>query len=348
MLKNKDQILILAVSSITFLSLKEKKKLLNELDSFHDLALLSIEDISTIVGRYSKTTSWKNGQNAIRLAERSYSIMRNTGIKYCLFSDPEYPELLTQIIDKPFIVFYRGNIRILNKNGISVVGTRRITKEGISAAYNFAYEACSNNCNIISGLAIGTDRYAHEGSVNACFDLQERKINNETGKTIAVLPGGIDTIIPASHKKLAMKILETGGCIISEYLPETPSETWRFVQRNRIIAGLTSTTVVIQAPPGSGSLITADFALQYNRDLIFHKSAFCESAVQISIQEKNNLAQKLAAGKKVSWKLENTIEKYISEGASIIENYNDYIDYRNEAPGYRNNKIQKDSQKLLF
>ena len=106
--------------------------------------------------------------------------------------------------------------------------------------------------------------------MDAYFDYIETGLDaSALGKTIAVLPSAIDEVLPASHKRLAAQILQTGGLLLSEYEPGRVMEKWHFVARNRIIAGLSPATIVVEAPAGSGSLITADFALEMGRDVMF-------------------------------------------------------------------------------
>ena len=155
------------------------------------------------------------------------------------------------------------------------------------------------------------------------------------GKTCAVLPCGIDTIVPYANRKLAENILRSGGVIVSEYVPGVPAERWRFVQRNRIIAALSPATVVVQAPSGSGSLITADFALECGRDVLFHKAAFSENAAVVRNFTESELQARFALGKASRTKLENTPEKYLEAGAPVIENYQDFCKCMTEMPGMR-------------
>ncbi|MFA6937474.1 MAG: DNA-processing protein DprA [Treponema sp.] len=316
--------LSLAISSLTFLSFNEKIILHKNLDSLDKLALMSIEDISKEVGRAVKPEFW-NGRTAAALAKKSASLMQKMAIEAVLYDDEKFPALLSTIHDPPFALFYRGNIDVLFKKCVSVVGTRRICPECSKAAFSFAKDAALDGVTVVSGLAYGVDCFAHKGAVNA---IEERKA---LGSTAAVLPCGIDTITPASHKTLALHILKCGGCILSEYLPGTPSEPYRFVQRNRIIAGLSPATVVIQAPPGSGALLTADFALDYNRELVFHESGFCENAKNEARKIEKELAY--STKKNASVKLERTSEKYLEEGAPVINNYADYAIVRQDAPG---------------
>ena len=330
----------LALGRITFLKFNEKKILAKKLDSSRSLVLLSIEEISKLIGRKITNRVQWNGEENLRMAEQALHYCKTLGIHIILFSDYEYPELLRQIDDPPYILFCRGNISALvaisEGKSVSVVGTRRLTPFGKSAARSFAYNAALDGCTVISGLANGADGYAHEGTIDAFYDIWEKNGDTKNiGKTIAVLPCAIDEIVPYGHKRLAAKILETGGCLISEYEPKLPGGKWQFVGRNRIIAGLSPATVVIEAPAGSGALITADFALENGRDVMFHEANVKEGAKQISDDSKKRLETDFALGKISRYKMENTTEKYLDAGAPIIKNYKDYCDCLSEAPGVR-------------
>ena len=135
------------------------------------------------------------------------------------------------------------------------MGTRRLSPEGKQAALDFAYEAVNDGCNVVSGLAWGADTYAHRGALNAYYDAVEKGDAAVKGKTIAVLPSSVDEIVPYQNKKLAAQIIKSGGLLVSEYAPGVPVEKWHFVGRNRIIAGLSMATLVVEAPVGTISLL---------------------------------------------------------------------------------------------
>ncbi|MBR5934166.1 MAG: DNA-protecting protein DprA [Treponema sp.] len=334
---------VLSLSRLSFLTLGEKLNLLKKLDSLCDLVVLSIEDISKIIGRKSKTTL--KVKTAVKEAQRDALVLKKLGISWVLILDREYPDLLREISDPPFILFYRGDIGILSKKCVSVVGTRKITGEACKAAVQFSKDACLDGTNVISGLAFGVDKKAHEGSLEAYYEALDKEA---VGKTVAVLPGGIDAIIPGSHKRLAAKILESGGLLLSEYPPVTDAKPYCFVERNRIIAGLSLSTVVIQAPVGSGAMITADFAAGYNREVMFHKAAFCESSRRINAFVKNQLVYQAKKNKGGLNKLKKDPELFVNDGAPVIENYADYLKCLVEDPAERICRKNKEVQLELF
>lgn len=330
----------ISIGRITFLTFSQKKLLNKNIDSSYELSLLSIEEIEKIVGKKHNDRIIWNGEENLHRARIALHYCKLLKIQLLLHSEQNYPELLRQICDPPYLLFCKGDVSVLTQGkSVSVVGTRRVTMEGKSAALKFAYEAAKNGCNVVSGLANGVDGLAHQGVINAYFDELER--GNDTsnlGKTIAVLPSGIDEIIPANHKRMAQQILQIGGLLISEYEPKMNMANWHFVGRNRIIAGLSPATVVIEAPAGSGALITAEFALENNRDVMFHQAAFGKQAVQLADSAFKELEKAHAVGKVSKYKMENCPQKFIEAGAPIIKNYNDYCSCLIELPGTRSSQ----------
>jgi DNA processing protein len=345
--KQDDILLSLCIAGVSFLTFNEKNTLWKNLDNSEALALLSIDDISRIVGRQCRSIIW-DGRNNLEHAEYAYRIMKAYNIRTLSCENALYPALLRESVNAPFLLFYRGKAECLAERTVSVVGTRQMTPEGRQAAFSFAYDASCDGVTVVSGLAAGIDGAAHSGAVEAWFDAMESGSAGTYGKTAAVLPCGVDTIAPARHKKLAGRILAADGCILSEYLPGTPVESWRFVHRNRIIAALSPATVVVEAPPGSGALITAGYAVDYSRDVMFHEAAFSGSAAALSAQVKMKLEHEYAAGKVSKGKIENIPEKYLEDGAPVIKDYADYCKCLTEIPGMRSRQKNKDGQLPLF
>ena len=171
--------------------------------------------------------------------------------------DPAYPKLLKQIYDPPFILYYRGRIEAFNGFLLAVVGARKYSAYGRQVTEKLVKELTLNNLTIVSGLALGIDALAHAAAIEA------------GGKTVAVLGSGLDqqNIYPWQNRYLADKIQAHGGLILSEYPIGTMPLKHHFPQRNRIISGLSSATLVIEAGEKSGALITAFHALEQNREV---------------------------------------------------------------------------------
>jgi len=171
------------------------------------------------------------------------------------YSCRHYPRLLKEIFDPPLILFAKGRLELLNQPQLAVIGSRNVSYYGKDTAFRFAKELARISLVITSGLAIGVDASAHQGALA------------ETGATIAVIATGIDVVYPARHKPLAAKILDKGGLIVSEFMPETPARAGHFPKRNRLISGMSQGVLVVEAAMKSGSLITAKCALEHNRDV---------------------------------------------------------------------------------
>ncbi|MCH7759194.1 DNA-protecting protein DprA [Patescibacteria group bacterium] len=169
--------------------------------------------------------------------------------------DKNYPQLLKQIYDPPKQLYILGKLEKLEKYPLAVVGTRKVSSYGRQVTEQFVRTLGRKGLTIISGLALGVDGLAHQ----AALDVK--------AKTIAVLGSGFDNIYPATHKKLAQDIVESGGAVITEYPPEMPPSKITFPSRNRIISGLSLGVLIIDAPERSGALITARTALEQGRDV---------------------------------------------------------------------------------
>lgn len=166
-----------------------------------------------------------------------------------------YPSLLKEIPDAPKALYAKGNYMLEDfEHAVAIVGTRTCTDYGRQAARHFARELARHGVTIISGLARGIDREAHEGALEG------------GGRTVAVLGNGLNTIYPAEHAKLARAICARGA-LLSELEPDEGPKPFHFPRRNRIVAGLSKAILVIEAPLKSGALITARLAAEYNRDV---------------------------------------------------------------------------------
>lgn len=170
-------------------------------------------------------------------------------------ADKDYPALLREIPNPPETLSLLGDFRDWHKPAVAIVGTRKATSYGLQAARALGRELASAGITVVSGLALGIDAEAHRGALEGC------------GSTVAVLGSGINMIYPATNRPLAEQIIKKGGAIVSEFPPDLAPERWTFPQRNRIIAGLSHVTLVVEAPEKSGALITAYLALEYNREV---------------------------------------------------------------------------------
>lgn len=177
-------------------------------------------------------------------------------VLFCRKVDSEYPIDLKGISGMPSILYYRGNIRLLNQyKSIAVIGTRSPSDTGRELAYAAGKIIAEEKINLVNGLALGCDTEAIKGALAA------------NGKCIAVLPGGLDQIVPKSNLHLAEEILEKGGCLLSEYPIGTIPKRYTFVERDRLQSGVSQCILVVESQEGSGTMHTAKFAMQQRKRL---------------------------------------------------------------------------------
>ncbi|MEN9341892.1 MAG: hypothetical protein RIQ54_148 [Candidatus Parcubacteria bacterium] len=179
-------------------------------------------------------------------------------ISLILRNDSLFPKLLREIPHPPFGIYVRGILPMCSSFShapVAIVGTRKSTEHARISAGNFAVALGHHSVSVISGLALGIDAAAHAGALSLGI------------ATYAVVGHGLDITYPSAHRRLADNIINDGGAIISEYPLGTDCMPYRFLERNRIVSGLSRAVVVIEAPEKSGALATARFALEQNRDV---------------------------------------------------------------------------------
>lgn len=216
--------------------------------SFNELIKAGIEN--NIAEEFIATRAEINPDKIIaRLEEEN--------IKVITINNENYPKLLAEIYNPPPLLYYKGEIDLKDEFILAVVGTRKYTNYGKQVTEHIVKDLAANNLTIVSGLALGIDALAH---------LATLEVN---GKTIAVLGSGLDkqSLYPSQNRYLADRIIRSNGVIISEFPPGTPPLRHNFPQRNRIISGLSLGTLVTEAGEKSGALITANFALEQNREV---------------------------------------------------------------------------------
>jgi DNA processing protein len=195
---------------------------------------------------------WKDEINE----EKIQKVLEHEKIKCITQDDENYPKLLKEIYDPPFCLFVRGKLEQSEFN-LAVVGTRKFSQYGQQVTEELVSDLARQGITIVSGLALGIDGIAHASTIE------------NSGQTVAVLGSGINKqhIYPAAHKQLADKIIESGGAVISEYPPGAIPSRYTFPRRNRIIAGMSLGTLVIECPESSGALITSQCALDNDREV---------------------------------------------------------------------------------
>lgn len=223
--------------------------------------------------------------------------MQEKNIQIISYYDKTYPQQLKNLYDAPIVIYAIGNCRILNsKNKIAVIGARKASNYGINIARQIGIFLSKNNIHTISGLALGIDVNSHLGV------LKENSLNSASGRAIAVIGNGLDNIYPYQNKEIAEKIINSGGCIISEYIIGTKTLKNNFPARNRIISALADKLIVVEAEnEKSGTMITVDFSLELGKEIYVVPG---------------NINSKMSVG----------TNKLIKDGAKIITEFNDIID----------------------
>lgn len=245
------------IGRMSFLRTEEKLLVAEVVDSERFFCSLSLADLAGIVGRKVSTSLW-DPQRLLASADHDIRYLDRQGIGTLGYWSPAYPPQLREIYDPPFLLFLRGVAPDWNKASCAVVGTRGASESGLRAAYLLGKDLAEADVPVVSGLARGIDGAAHRGCVDAA------------GSTLAVFGCGIDQVYPSSHRRLAERILDSGGCFLSEFPPGTPPTRYTFPQRNRIITGLARGLVIVEAPARSGALISADYAMDQGRDVYVH------------------------------------------------------------------------------
>ena len=225
---------------------------LNQFDDVEDAYVtLKSGEFRNITQNEAKSilnTSLEQAENIINYCE-------NKGYNIVTYEDDNYPDSLKGVFNAPIVLYCMGNIGILNENmAITIVGTRKPSAYSVSVAERICTELSKVGIIIVSGFAVGIDSMAHQSALK------------NKGSTVAVLGCGLDIEYPRNNHKVK-KIIAQNGVVISEYLPDTPPNAPNFPKRNRILSGLSVGTLVVEAPNGSGSLITAECAIEQGRDV---------------------------------------------------------------------------------
>ncbi len=188
---------------------------------------------------------------AERIKERSESL----GISYCTIEDSAYPNTLKELSDRPVVLYYKGEIGILNNHkNIAVIGSRNCSPKGKELAYKTGRILAGEGMTIVNGLALGCDAEALRGALEV------------SGKCVVVMPCGLDNIQPKSNRGIAQKIIDLGGCVLSEYPVGTSLNKYQYVERDRLQSGISQGVLIVEAERKSGTMHTAEFAIrQYKR-----------------------------------------------------------------------------------
>ncbi len=227
---------------------------------FHAAALALNGDIAKLRKLKERHATWKTAwetlatRSSAPAPEAAWETLLRAHIALVLREDAGFPSLLREISPPPLGLYVRGTLSPAERPALAIVGTRKATRSGRELAHALARELGAS-FSIVSGLALGVDAAAHAGCLEG------------NGHTVAVLAGGVDAPQPQTNAALAARILERGGALVSEYPTGSAPVPYRFLERNRIVSGLSRGVVLVEAPEGSGSLVTARLALEQNREV---------------------------------------------------------------------------------
>ncbi len=248
--------------------------------------------------------------------DKEWFSLMGKGIGFVSMEQTEFPEKVRHISNAPYAIYYVGNLPEESRKSVAIVGARGRSAYGREVAQALGRALSNHGVQVISGLAKGIDGDAHKGALEG------------QGDTFAVLGCGVDICYPKEHRYLYNKIVEHGG-IISEYPPGTEPAPWQFPERNRIISGLSDCVVVIEAKEKSGSLITADFAMEQGRDVYALPGRITDN-----LSRGCNKLIKQGAG------VVESVEDFLAEMDIFTENTYDQMDFRK-------NVLEKD-ERLVY
>lgn len=216
----------------------------------------SKKELMSVPGIFNVLATEILNPEVLRKAEKELEFVEKNNIQTYFYTDDDYPARLKECVDAPILLYYKGKADLNSTKIVSIVGTRKSTVYGVDFCDNFLEGISSDypDILIVSGLAYGIDIAAHKSALK--YSLP----------TVGVLAHGLDRIYPASHRKVAVDMLEQGG-LLTEFSSGTEPDKFNFVRRNRIVAGMADAVIIVQSNSKGGSLITAELANSYNKDV---------------------------------------------------------------------------------
>lgn len=233
---------------------RKARDLINKIESLDYLFTKSPSALSKITGLKPSFFTAMKRNDALKKAVDAVAFHEAKEIQSIFFSNPKFPRRLSNCSDAPTMIYTKGDLDFNNYKFVSIVGTRQATPYGKEISRRLIESFVGKNIAVISGLASGIDSYVHRYCIE--YDVP----------TIAVLGHGLDRIYPSQNRSLAKNILEKGA-LITEFLPGTRPDRENFPKRNRIVAGMSDATIVVESKISGGSLITAYLAFSYDRDV---------------------------------------------------------------------------------
>ncbi len=228
--------------------------LLSKIPDINCLFSYSLHELQHATGLSKKILKQMNREEALIQAEKQLGFIERNNLKTFFIQSPDYPRRLKQCEDAPMILYGQGNLDLNPLRAVAIVGTRNATEYGREVCEKLILSLVGKNVLVVSGMAYGIDICVHQLCVK------------HNVPTIGVLGHGLDRLYPSAHKNTANKMLNTGG-LLTEFLPGTLPDRENFPMRNRIVAGMCDATIVVESKNKGGSLITADLANDYSRDV---------------------------------------------------------------------------------
>lgn len=253
-MKEQELLNLLMLHNLSGIGQINAKKLLQYFGSATNLFQADLKQLSEIDGIGKKRLQTLKDSANLKEAEEELKFIIDNKIDVLYYEDEDYPSRLKQCIDSPILLFSRGNINLKNKPILSIVGTRQITSHGVAFCEQLVSDLAPLKPVIVSGLAYGADIVAHKAAID--HNLQ----------TVACLAHGLNQIYPKVHQKYAAAIENNGG-FFTDFFSTAIFDRKNFLSRNRIVAGLSEATIVIESAEKGGSLVTADIAHSYDREV---------------------------------------------------------------------------------
>ena len=248
----------IALTKLNGLSLLNARTLLDSLGSASEV-FAHRKDIVGVIPDASQrlVAAFDHTDEALRLAEEEMKFVEQKRLRVLTLNDVDYPQRLRECEDAPLVLYYCGSANLNSQRVISIVGTRKCSEYGREVCNNFIADLKRYypDTLIVSGLAYGIDVCAHRAALDNGMS------------TIGVLAHGLDTIYPSMHRQIAADMVHRQGGLLTEYCVHTTPEKGNFVRRNRIVAGMCDACIVVESSERGGSLITAELAMEYNRDV---------------------------------------------------------------------------------
>ena len=308
------------------------KKLLSHFGLAENIFKASKKELDKVFRITQNSIAEIHNKTTFKAAENEVLFLEKNRLKIYFYQDENYPDRLKHCADAPVLLFGSGNINLENTKILSIVGTRNITAYGTSFCKKFVEDLAVLNPVIVSGFALGTDICAHLSALE----------NNL--QTVGVLAHGLNQIYPKSHKKYIRQMEENGG-FLTEFWSDSNPDKENFVRRNRIVAGLSDATIVIESAAKGGSLITANLANDYSREVFAVPGKTTDTYSQgcnnlIKTQRANLLSSVADLVYMLNWdvkpKKQKTVQKQLF--VSLNEEQQKIYDYL-----FKNQKEQLDS-----